>query len=154
MPQLAQGVHLLPLDALRTFNLASICWCRAVFQFVLVCTRSKAMRTFSGLHSLKVEEDFLLPALAQSRGGLFLACTRSKSMRTFSCLHSLLPALARGRGGLFPFLACTRSRARRSFFLFRLHSLEGEEVFFSFSPALARGRGGIFLFLPQDARER
>ena len=117
VPQLAQGVHLLPLDALRTFNLASICLCREVFQSVLACTRSKARmtssilactcskarrtssilactrskarRTSSCLHSLKVEEDFFLPALAQSRGGLFLACTRSKSRRTFSCLHSL-----------------------------------------------------------------
>jgi len=46
VPQLAQGVHLLPLDALRTFNLAF--------------TRSKARRTFSlsRLHSLKGEEDF------------------------------------------------------------------------------------------------
>jgi len=29
-------------------------------------------RTFSCLHSLKVEEDFILPALTQSRGGLYL----------------------------------------------------------------------------------
>ena len=137
-----------PLDALRTFNLAYICLCREVFQSVLACTRSK-------------EEDFFLPALAQSRGGLSLACTRSKSRRTFSCLHSLkveedffLPQLAQGvhllppgctedffsfspslahrRGGLLLFLACTRSRVRRSFSLSRLHSLEGEEVSFSF----------------------
>jgi len=78
--------------------------------------------------------NLFLPALAQSRGGLFLAYTRSKSRRTFSCLHSLKveedffsfsPALAQRRGGLF-----------------------------SFSPALAQRRGGLFLFLPQDARER
>ena len=89
MPQLAQGVHLLPLDALGTFNLASICGCREVFQSVLACTRSKARRTSSCQHSLKGEEDFFLPALAQSRGGLSLACTRSKLRRTFPCLHSL-----------------------------------------------------------------
>ena len=67
---------------------------------LLACTRSKSRRTFSCLHSLKVEEDFLLPALAQSRGGLFLL------------------------------LACAGSKARRSFSLTRLHSLKGEEVFF------------------------
>ena len=55
-----------PLDALRTFKLASIYLCREVFQSVLTCTRSKARRTSS-----------------------LLACTRSKSRRTFSCLHSL-----------------------------------------------------------------
>jgi len=44
-----------PLDALRTFNLASICLCKEVFQSVLACTRSKAKRTspLSRLHSLK-----------------------------------------------------------------------------------------------------
>ena len=151
-----------PLDALRTFNLASICWCREVFQSVLACTRSKARRTssilactrskarrtFSCLHSLKGEEDFFLPALAQSRGGLFLACTRSKSRRTFSCLHSLKVEE--------DFLWCLNLPGAyisspldelRTFSLSRLRSLIGEEVFYSFSPALARGRGGRLLFL-------
>ena len=139
-----------PLDVLRTFNLASICLYREVFQSVLACTRSKARRTSSilacthskarrtcsCLRSLNVEEDFFSfsPALAQRRGGLFLflACTRSKARRTFSCLHSLkveedffLPALAQSRGGLH--LACTRSKSRRT--LSCLHSLKVEEDF-------------------------
>ena len=69
------------------------------------------------------------PALARRRGGLLLAYTRSKARRTFL------------------FLACTRSTARRTFTLSRLHSLKGEEDFFSFSPALAQRRGGLLLFL-------
>jgi len=49
-----------PLDALRTFNPASVCLCKEVFQSVLAFTRSKARRTssLSHLHSLKGEEDF------------------------------------------------------------------------------------------------
>ena len=100
-----------------------------------------------------------MPALAQSRGGLYLSCTRSKSRRTLSCLHSLKvkedfiwclnlprvyisspldalrnffsfsPSLAHRRGGLLLFLACTRSRARRSFTLSRLKTHESVEVF-------------------------
>jgi len=94
-----------PPDALRTFNLASICLCKEVFQSVLASTRSKARRTssLSRLHSLKGEEDFF----------------------------SFSPALAQRRGGLLLFLACTRSKARRTSSLSRLHSLKGEEDFFS-----------------------
>jgi len=128
VPQLAQGVHLLPPG------------CTEDFQSVLACTRSAARRTFSCLHSLKGEEDFISfsPALAQSRGGLYLACTRSKSRRTFplSRLHSLngeedffLPTLAQSRGGLYLFLACTRSKSRRTLSLSRLKTHESAEVF-------------------------
>jgi len=94
-----------PLDALRTFNLASICLCKEVFQSVLACTRSKARRTFplSHLHSLKGEEDFF----------------------------SFSPALAQRRGGLLLFLACTRLKARRSSSFLAYTSLKGEEDFFS-----------------------
>ena len=103
----------------------------------LACTRSKSMRTFSCLHSLKVEEDFLLPALAQSRGGLSLVPLLAHGVHLLppGCTEdffSFSPSLAHGRGGLSLFLAYTRSRARRSFTISRLHSLEGEEVFYSF----------------------
>ena len=86
-----------PLDALRTFNLASICLCREVFRSVLACTRSKARRTFP-----------FLPALTQRRGGLF--CSRLHSLKGeegFFCsrLHSL-----KGEEGFF----CSRSKARRT----------------------------------------
>jgi len=78
--------------------------------------------TFSGLNSLNGEKDFFLPELAQRREGL-----------------SLVPQLAEGVH-LLPL------DALRTFSLSRPCSLEGEEVFYSFSPALARGRGGLLLF--------
>ena len=91
-----------PLDALRTFNLASICWCREVFQFVLACTRSKARRTSSILACTRS---------TASRSSSILACTRSKARRSSSSLHSL--------------------KVEEDFFSSRLHSLKGEEDFFS-----------------------
>ena len=93
MPQLAQGVHLLPPG----------------------CT-----------------EDFISfsPTLARRRGGLYLVPQLAQGV------HLLPPGCTED----FIFLACTRSRARRSFTLSRLHSLDGEEVFISFSPQDARER--------------
>ena len=105
-----------------------------------------ARRTFSCLNSLNDEKVFFLPELAQRREGLFHAWTRSTARRSFSGA-STCPGCTSPppwmHWGPFLFLACICSRARRSFALSRLHSLEGEEVFYSFSPPNARERWGL-----------
>ena len=111
MPQLAQGVHLLPPGCTEDFK---SCLYLLVQRGLSICSRLHSLKGeedffYSRLHSLKGEEDLFLPTLAQSRGELFL------------------PALAQSRGGLS--LACTRSKSRRTFSLTRLHSLKGEEDF-------------------------
>jgi len=84
-----------PLDALRTFNLASIYICKKVFQSVLAFTRSKARRTssLSRLHSLKGEEDlfFCLEMHESAEGLLHYWCLRSPKddevFKTFNYCH-------------------------------------------------------------------
>ena len=102
MPQLAQGIHLLPLDALRTFNLFS----------PALTQRQGGLLLFSPALA-QGEEDFFcsrLHSLKARRTSSVLACTHSKARRTSSvlaCTHSK----ARRTSSV---LACTRSKARRT----------------------------------------
>ena len=137
VPQLAQGVHLLPPG------------CTEDLFFFLACTRSTARRSLTGLNSLDGEKDFIwclnLPRVYISspldalRTFLFLACTRSTARRSFTCLY-IAPGVTSSRsqkhGGLSLFLPCTRSTARRSFTCLRTR--KGVEVFHLVPPIADR----------------
>ena len=124
VPQLAQGVHLLPPGCTEDLFSFSSALARRRGGLYLVPQLAQ------GVHLLPpgCTEDFFSfsPAIARRRGGLYLASTLAQGLHLLAprntedlywCLY-IAPGVTSSRpqkqGGLLLFLACTRSTARRS----------------------------------------